>query len=135
MAKKQNASILKKAAEKRGDVTKTTAQGKTVGEDIKQSTSRKGKQNEASEAEKAKRKAEMNTRGRKGCKLTRINMAFTPENHYFLKVMSKYTGNTMTEFCNKVIHNYQKEHPDLMEIVKPMMEKSKEIDAMFNDED
>lgn len=134
MAKKDFSKIR---TDKPADVTKSTPQieGRTVGGDIAQATSKKGKQGEAGEAEKAKRRSEMRTQGRKGCKAARISMAFTPENHYFLTIMAKYTGKTVTDFTNKLIKNYQKEHPELMEIVKPMMEKSAMIDAMFNDED
>ena len=135
MAKKDFNSI--KNVDKSADVTKSkpTGKGRTVGGDIAQATSKKGKQSVASEKEIEERKAEMRTQGRKGCKAQRINMAFSPDNYYFLKIMSKYTGKTVTEFTNKLIKNYQKEHPELMEIVQPMIEKSAMIDAMFNDED
>lgn len=82
---------------------------------LEQATSKKGQQGQASPQEAAQRAADMKTQGRKGCKAIRINMAFTPENHEFIKVMSKASGNTMTEFTNLVISAYRKEHPELME--------------------
>ena len=82
---------------------------------IEQATSRKGQQGTASPQEAAERAAELKTQGRKGCKAIRINMAFTPENHEFIKVMSKASGKTMTEFTNLVIAAYQREHPEIME--------------------
>lgn len=71
-------------------------------------------QTEASPEEQAERASELRTQGRKGCKAVRINMAFTPENHEFIKVMARASGRTMTEFTNLVISAYRKEHPELM---------------------
>jgi len=82
---------------------------------MEQATSHKGQQRTASPQEQADRAAELKTQGRKGCKATRINMAFTPENHEFIRVMAKATGRTMTEFTNDVIAAYRKEHPEFME--------------------
>lgn len=82
---------------------------------IEQATSTKGQQGKASPQEQAERKAGLKTQGRKGCKATRINMAFTPENHEFIKVMAKATGRSMTELTNDVIAAYRTEHPEFME--------------------
>ena len=82
---------------------------------IEQATSRKGQQGTASPQEAAERAAQLKTQGRKGCKAIRINMAFTPSNHQFIKVMARASGKTMTEFTNLVIEAYQREHPEIME--------------------
>ena len=82
---------------------------------IEQGTSKKGQQGTASPEEAAARAAEMRTQGRKGCKGTRINMIFTPDNHDFLKVMAKASGRTMTQMCNLIITAYRDEHPEFME--------------------
>ena len=42
------------------------------------------------------------TQGRKGCKLIRINMAFSPEVHTYIKTMARVRGETITEFTNWV---------------------------------
>lgn len=68
-------------------------------------------QKETPEAEKATRKATMKTQGKKGCGQARINMAFTPDNYQFIKVMSKIRGETLTEFTNHCIDEYRREHP------------------------
>lgn len=81
---------------------------------IEQATTTKGQQGTASPKEAAERAANLKTQGRKGCKATRINMAFTPENHEFIKIMAKASGHTMTEFTNLVIAAYRKEHPEIM---------------------
>ena len=81
---------------------------------IEQATSRKGQQGTASPQEAAERAAQLKTQGRKGCKAIRINMAFTPENHEFIRVMARASGKTMTEFANLVIAAYQREHPEIL---------------------
>lgn len=90
---------------------------------IEQATSRKGQQGTASPQEAKERKSQLKTQGRKGCKAIRINMAFTPENHEYIKVVAKVTGKTMTEFTNIVIERYREEHPDLYEKAKAIIEQ------------
>ena len=76
-------------------------------------------QTPASRDEADERMALMQTRGRKGVHLPRINMAFTPENHDFIKTMSIVTCKTMTEFLNDVIKQYREEYSqDYDEIIK-----------------
>lgn len=82
---------------------------------IETATAKKGQQGAASPQEQAERAAELRTQGRKGCQAPRINLAFTPENHAFIKQMSKASGHTMTEFTNMVIAAYKREHPELLE--------------------
>lgn len=81
---------------------------------IEQATSRKGQQGTASPQEQQERADNLQTQGRKGCKAIRINMAFTPDNHEFIKVMAKASGHSMTEFTNLVIAAYRREHPEIM---------------------
>jgi uncharacterized protein (DUF1778 family) len=81
---------------------------------IEQATSKKGQQGTASPQEAAERREALQTQGRKGCKAIRINMAFTPDNHEFIKVMAKASGKTMTEFTNLVVAAYRREHPEIM---------------------
>lgn len=76
----------------------------------------------ASPQEQAERMAELRTQGRKGCKAVRINMAFTPDNHEFIKVLARASGRTMTEFTNLVIAAYRGEHPELMEQAAQFLE-------------
>ena len=56
---------------------------------------------------------EMKTSGRKGLKLDRINMAFTPEVYKYIQVMSRVTGMTKTSFVNYAIRQHMEEHGDL----------------------
>ena len=90
---------------------------------IEQATSRKGQQGTASPQEAQERAAQLKTQGRKGCKAIRINMAFTTENHEFIKIMAKISGKTMTEFANLVVERYRTEHPDLYEQAKAIIDQ------------
>lgn len=90
---------------------------------IEQATSRKGQQGTASPQEQEERAAELRTQGRKGCKAIRFNMAFTPDNHQYIKVMAKIAGKTMTEFTNHVIEQYRTEHSELYEQAQAIIEQ------------
>lgn len=102
---------------------KTTGAG--AGEEVlkrqQQGASRKGQQQEVTPEEKAEREATGRTQGRKGCKATRINMAFWSENHDFIKTMARISGKTMTEYTNLVIQKYREEHPDIYERAKSLI--------------
>ena len=86
-----------------------------VYEEIEQATARKGQQGTASPQEQNARAEALKTQGRKGCKAMRINMAFTPSNYNFIKVLARATGRTMTEFANIIIQAYRNEHPEFMD--------------------
>ena len=89
---------------------------------IEQATSRKGQQGTASPQEQAERAEELRTQGRKGCKAVRINMAFSPSNHEFIKVMAKASGRTMTEMTNAIISAYMREHPEIMDQARAFLD-------------
>jgi len=88
--------------------------GSRVYSALDQATANKGQQGTADAEEITERAEALKTQGRKGCKAVRINMAFTPSNHEFIKVMARASGKTMTEFTNLVIAAYQREHPEIM---------------------
>ena len=104
-------------------VTGRKGEKQGVQKKVRQSMSRKGQQAEATPEEAQARASNLKTQGRKGCKATRINMAFTPENHEFVKVMSRLTGKTMTEFTNHVIEKYREEHPEVYEKAKAIIDE------------
>ena len=99
-----------------------TAESSAVMRKLEQGASNKGQQGETTQQEAAERAAALRTQGRKGCKAIRINMAFTPENHEFIKTMARISGKTMTEFANLCIQNYREEHPDLYEKAKQIID-------------
>lgn len=89
--------------------------GSRVNAAISSATGSQGQQGTASEAEQTSRAAALKTQGRKGCKAARINMAFSTENHEYIKIMARATGMTMTEFTNLAITKYREEHPEIYE--------------------
>ncbi len=98
---------------------------------IEQSVNDKGIKTTAGPKEKQERASKLKTQGRKGCKAVRINMAFTPENHTFIKVMAKATGNSLTEFTNKIIAAYRNEHPEMMQNVQQVLEYAEYFDQQL----
>lgn len=75
-------------------------------------------QGSADEAEQLQRAEDMQTQGRKGCKLPRINMAFSAENHEYLKVMAGITGLSLTQLCNQIVEEHRKAHGEQYEAAK-----------------
>ena len=50
------------------------------------------------------------TSGRKGVKLHRINMGFSPANLNFIRIMSRVRGQNMTDFVNDMLDKYREEY-------------------------
>lgn len=98
---------------------------------IEQATGKTGQQGTASAEEIKARKSALRTQGRKGAKATRINMAFTPENHQFIKVYASSTGKTMTEACNQML-DYARTDPKFLEIALNRLESLKNDIATFS---
>lgn len=67
------------------------------------------------EQEIAEIQKSMNTSGRKGAGLPRINLAFTPEVYTYIKIMSRVRGENLTQFVNYVLQQYKEEHKDVYE--------------------
>lgn len=97
-------------------------QTERVYSEIAQATGKPAQQDTASPQEIKERQEALKTQGRKGAKAFRINMAFTPENHQFIKVMSKISGMTMTQFCNLCIQRYRTEHPEVYDKAKEILD-------------
>lgn len=57
--------------------------------------------------------SDFRTAGHKGVKLPRVNMAFTPDNYEFIRVMSRVRGENMTEFVNVLVKKYMEEYRDI----------------------
>ena len=57
----------------------------------------------------------------------RITMAFTDSNANFLRVVSKATGSTMTDLCNRIIQEYRTNNP---EVYDTAIAAQKAIDAL-----
>ena len=55
----------------------------------------------------------MQTSGRKGVKLPRINLAFSPDNYEFIKTMAQVRGQSMTDFVNDVLRKCKEENMEI----------------------
>lgn len=55
------------------------------------------------------------TSGRKGVKMKRINMAFTPANYDYIRTVSKLRGESMSEFVNAIIAGSMERNSELYE--------------------
>jgi len=85
-----------------------------------QDTQEQGKENQQTKIANSKkietvspntRKTIGSTRGKKGQKLSRINMAFSDDNHEYITFASRYEGLSVTAFVNKILDEYRKKHP------------------------
>lgn len=80
----------------------------------------KRQQETATAEEQAARRAAGRTQGRKGCKMQRINLAFSDENMDFIRVVSKTLGITQTQLVNQVLDNFRESNQELYEQSKKM---------------
>ena len=62
------------------------------------------------------------TQGRKGCKAVRINMAFSPEVHKFIRTMARVRGESITDFVEHVFKQHMAENIDLYEAAQSFKE-------------
>lgn len=75
--------------------------------------------------ERVNRLEAMMTQGKKGLKAMRMNMAFSPTNTDYIRVMSGIKGMTMTQFINAVIEADREKNGKVYRMAK---ELSKEIE-------
>lgn len=79
-----------------------------------QETKRKYKpRREYTEQEKQEYLQQMKTTGRKGIKLPRINLAFAPDLYEYIQIMSRVTGQSMTDYVNTILRQYMEDHQDI----------------------
>ena len=62
------------------------------------------------------------TQGRKGMKMQRINMAFTPSNIDYIRVMAAIRGQTMTQFVNALITQDRERSGEAYDAAKKLTE-------------
>lgn len=105
MAKKQDFSKINT-----GDIYSKTIAEATQEAPAVQDARKERKTYSAQEA--AEFLQDMKTTGRKGVKLPRINLAFSPDVYDYVKTMSKAAGMTYTEFINKILQDHKAAHAD-----------------------
>ena len=69
------------------------------------------------------RQESLRTQGKKGAKAQRFNMAFTPSNLDFIRILSKLKGQTMTQFVNEIIDREREQNADIVEQLKAFTDK------------
>lgn len=74
-----------------------------------------------SDAEKKDAMDALNTQGRKGLKAMRINMAFSPELHDYIRIMAGVRGQTITEFVNEILAQSLEQNRDTYERAKELI--------------
>lgn len=89
--------------------------------DLEQATGKRQQQATASAEEIAERRENLRTQGRKGVKAVRLNVAFTPKNHQFIKVYASSTGQTTAEAVNEMI-DFARTDPRFLERAKKQLE-------------
>lgn len=94
-----------------GTIAQATAETPAAQEITKKRRTRKT----YTEQETAEILQTLNTAGKKGVKLPRINLAFTQTNYDYISTMSRAAGLNLTEFVNKIIDGHREDHAKLYE--------------------
>ena len=81
---------------------------------------RKGEQPTADEIELARETNQ--TRGRKGFKMLRVNMAFYPDTHDYIRTMARVRGQTITQFVNDLIRKSAEDNAETYQKAKDFMQ-------------
>lgn len=63
---------------------------------------------------------ELRTQGRTGMKLPRINLAFSPTNYEFVKIMAALHGQNLTQYINDIINAERERSKDTFEKAKAL---------------
>ena len=63
----------------------------------------------------------LQTQGRRGFKMQRINMGFTPTNLDYIRVMSKAKGMSQTQFVNAIIDKHREAAGERYEQIKELL--------------
>ncbi|MFI3255454.1 MAG: hypothetical protein R3Y63_14135 [Eubacteriales bacterium] len=73
------------------------------------------------EQEKQQALSEGKTQGKRGCKLPRIHMAFTPENIDYIEVMSRLNGTTKGAFVNDLLNQHREDNGEIYQKAKNLI--------------
>lgn len=84
-------------------------------ESIAEATAKEKGARELTDAEKIDLMENMKTRGRRGVKMPRINMAFSPEVYDYVTTMSQVRGQTITQFVNHILKQSMEDNRELYE--------------------
>ncbi len=98
-----------------------------VEEAVTEATKRKtGRQGTASPEEAEERARLGITRGRKGTRMPKLNVALWADNYQYVKTVSRVVGVSMNDFINQIIQQHSERHPEILQQALDIMEKIKE---------
>mgnify|MGYP003186850877 CR=1 FL=1 len=100
-----------------GRVYSSIAEATAEPAQLEEQTQEQGRKTYTAEQAQAMRDAGT-TQGRKGCKAVRINMAFTPDIHEYIKVMARVRGESVTDFTNYVFRQSMEQNAEIYEKAK-----------------
>ena len=63
------------------------------------------------------------TTGRAGVKMLRVNMAFTPAVHDYIRTMAQVRGQTITQFTNHVFEKSMQENAELYSMAQEFLKR------------
>lgn len=78
-------------------------------------------QEEPTEQEVQEAQEALQTQGRRGYKMQRINMGFTPTNLDYIRTMAKAKGMTQTQFVNYVLEKHREAAGDSYTKIKELL--------------
>lgn len=97
----------------------------TVNSAIAQATATAKTRKPRKEYTEEERKAYINERktsGRKGVKMPRINCAFTPEAHEYIKIMARVSGQSLTNFIELCVREHKLQHLEQFEQAQKLID-------------
>lgn len=100
----------------------------------KQPTKERKPRRTYTEAEQAVYKNELRTGGRKGCALPRINMGFAQDVYDYIRIMSRASGQTMTQFVDLIMRKSMADNAELYQQAKVFTENLKAHGLIDEDE-
>ena len=120
MAKKDFSQI--DAARVQATIADATADTQEAQEVQETPTNKKRKPRKTyTDEEAAELLANMQTAGRKGVKLKRINFAFRPEIYDYVTIMSRVKGQSLAMFVNDCLQQHMEAHEDIYKQVQEFM--------------
>lgn len=78
-------------------------------------------QEEPSEQDVQEAQEALQTQGRRGYRLQRINMGFTPSNLEYIRTMARAKGMTQTQFVNAVLDAHREAAGDKFDKIKELL--------------
>lgn len=97
-----------------GTIAEATAEPEETVEALTQEEQSARKERKTYTAEEAAEAMQnLKTAGRKGVKLPRINLAFSPDLYDYVRTMARARGETLTEFVNHILRQSMEENQDI----------------------